>query len=93
VKPLPFITAAHVWPGESFPTPAATLSEKAYSLRLEKLLDYIQDKLRDQAGQDLIEYALVASLIAFAAVATMQALAADISTAYGSIAAALTSAG
>ena len=23
MKPLPFITAAKVWPGESFPTPAA----------------------------------------------------------------------
>jgi pilus assembly protein Flp/PilA len=31
-----------------------------------------------EEGQDLIEYALVVALIAFAAVATMQALATDI---------------
>jgi pilus assembly protein Flp/PilA len=39
----------------------------------------------DEAGQDLIEYALVAALIAFGAVATMQTLAADINTAFSVI--------
>jgi pilus assembly protein Flp/PilA len=39
----------------------------------------------DESGQDLIEYALVASLIAFGAVATMQTLATNINTAYSNI--------
>jgi pilus assembly protein Flp/PilA len=42
-----------------------------------------------EEGQDLIEYALVLSLIAFAAVATMKTLANDINAAYGNIGAAL----
>jgi pilus assembly protein Flp/PilA len=36
-------------------------------------------------GQDLVEYALVVSLIAFAAPASMKALASGISNAFGSI--------
>jgi pilus assembly protein Flp/PilA len=36
-------------------------------------------------GQDLVEYALVVSLIAFAATASMKALASGISNAFGSI--------
>jgi len=39
----------------------------------------------DESGQDLIEYALVAALIAFGSVATMSALATNISTAFSKI--------
>ena len=39
----------------------------------------------DEAGQDLIEYALVAFLIAFAAVLSMQGLAYHINTAFSKI--------
>ena len=41
--------------------------------------------LLDENGQDLIEYALVVSLIAFAAVAGMTTLAGDINTAFSNI--------
>ena len=41
--------------------------------------------LLDEEGQDLIEYALVVALIAFAATAGMSTLAASINTAFGSI--------
>lgn len=39
----------------------------------------------DESGQDLIEYALVAALIAFGAVTTMGALATDINVAFSLI--------
>lgn len=38
--------------------------------------------LKDESGQDLIEYALVVALIAFAAVVGMQSLATDINSAF-----------
>jgi pilus assembly protein Flp/PilA len=38
--------------------------------------------LRDESGQDLIEYALVVALIAFAATAGMSTLAKDINSAF-----------
>ena len=50
--------------------------------RLLKLQVKIQTILMREEGQDLIEYALVVSLIAFAAVATMKTLATDINNAY-----------
>ncbi len=42
--------------------------------------------LREESGQDLIEYALVVALIAFAATAGMNDLANGINQAFGSIA-------
>ncbi len=48
--------------------------------------------LLDENGQDLIEYALVVSLIAFAAIAGMSTVASDINTAFGNIGTKLTSA-
>jgi len=39
----------------------------------------------DQSGQDLIEYALVAALIAFAAVAGMQSVAQNINSAFSAV--------
>jgi pilus assembly protein Flp/PilA len=47
--------------------------------------------LLDENGQDLIEYALVVSLIAFAAIAGMSTLAGDINTAFDHIGARLAS--
>jgi pilus assembly protein Flp/PilA len=46
--------------------------------------------LRDESGQDLIEYALVAALIALGATATMRALATTIGTAFTDIGSRLT---
>jgi pilus assembly protein Flp/PilA len=40
---------------------------------------------RDESGQDLIEYALVAALIAFAAVAGMSYVASEINNAFSTI--------
>lgn len=47
--------------------------------------------LKDENGQDLIEYALVVSLIAFAAIVGMNGLATGINTAFANIAAKLAS--
>ena len=41
--------------------------------------------LKDENGQDLIEYALVVALIAFAATAGMSSLAAAINTAFSNV--------
>ncbi len=41
--------------------------------------------IRDERGQDLIEYALVVSLIALAATVSMSAVATSISTAFSKI--------
>ncbi len=40
---------------------------------------------RDEAGQGLVEYALIIALIAFAAVVGMNSLASDINTAFSKI--------
>jgi pilus assembly protein Flp/PilA len=61
--------------------------------KLLKLSVKIQTILMREEGQDLIEYALVVSLIAFAAVATMKTLATDINLAYTNIGNALVAAG
>ncbi len=50
----------------------------------------IQTLLRREEGQDLIEYALVVALIAFAATAGMKTLATDINLAFTNIGTSLT---
>lgn len=60
---------------------------------LLKLSVKMQTLLVNEEGQDLIEYALVVALIAFAAVATMKTLATDINAVYAAIGAALVAAG
>lgn len=49
--------------------------------------------IKREEGQDLIEYALVVALIAFAAVTAMQTLAVDINAIFTGIGTALTAAG
>lgn len=44
------------------------------------------DRLKDEKGQDLVEYALIVALIAFAAIVGMNDLANGINTAFNSIA-------
>jgi len=46
--------------------------------------------LKNEEGQDLVEYALLIALIAFASTAGMGVLAGDINSAFASIGAALT---
>jgi pilus assembly protein Flp/PilA len=48
--------------------------------------------LRDESGQDLIEYALVAALIALGAIAAMNSVATGISNAFSAVGSDLTSA-
>jgi pilus assembly protein Flp/PilA len=50
------------------------------------------DLIRDEKGQDLIEYALVVALIAFAAVAGMNTVANQINTSFSKIGTKLASA-
>ncbi len=52
----------------------------------------LRETLKDESGQDLIEYALVVSLIAFAAIAGMGTLANGINNAFKNIANTLASA-
>jgi pilus assembly protein Flp/PilA len=62
--------------------------ETSYSWRLEmkdqllKLSIKVKNLLSREEGQDLIEYALVVALVAFAATAGMQTLANGINTAF-----------
>lgn len=51
----------------------------------------IRESLKNEEGQDLIEYALVVALIAFAATAGMSSLAGGINSAFQNIATKLTS--
>jgi len=50
-----------------------------------------RDLIKDQSGQDIIEYAIVVGLIAMAATATMKTFALSISTAFSQVAGKLTS--
>jgi pilus assembly protein Flp/PilA len=50
------------------------------------------DFFNDESGQDLIEYALVAALVALGSVAAMKTLATNIGTAYNGVGSTLTSA-
>ena len=50
-----------------------------------KLSAAVQGFILRQEGQDLIEYALLASLIALGAVTTMKTLSSDINSAFGNI--------
>jgi pilus assembly protein Flp/PilA len=58
--------------------------------QLWKLSIKIQNILKGEEGQDLIEYALVVALIAFAATAGMGTVATDINQAFTSIGTKLT---
>ncbi len=52
----------------------------------------VRNLLRDESGQDLVEYALVAAVLALAAVAGMTTLASNISNAFSEVASTLSSA-
>ncbi len=50
-----------------------------------KYLETLKKLVRDESGQDLIEYALVAALIALGAVVAMKALAGGITQAFTNV--------
>jgi pilus assembly protein Flp/PilA len=52
--------------------------------------NFLMNLYRDEQGQDLIEYALVVALIAFAAVSGMNTVATKINTAFDNIGTKLT---
>ncbi|HKD90887.1 MAG TPA: Flp family type IVb pilin [Terriglobales bacterium] len=52
----------------------------------------LRNFLREESGQDLIEYALVAAILALAAVAGMSTLASNISNAFSAVGSKLSSA-
>ena len=52
----------------------------------------LSNLLRDESGQDLIEYALVAAIIALGATAAMTTLAGTISSAFSTVGSKLTNA-
>ncbi len=60
-------------------------------LKLYVKAQMMRDTLKAEEGQDLIEYALVVALIAFAAIAGMNSLAGGINTAFTNIATKLNS--
>ncbi|MGE5110008.1 MAG: Flp family type IVb pilin [Acidobacteriaceae bacterium] len=59
---------------------------------MSRMLELLRGLHKDESGQDLIEYALIAALIAFAAVAGMNTLASDINLAFSKIGSKLNSA-
>ena len=59
-------------------------------VRIQTLRGTLRNMIADQGGQDLIEYALVVALIAFAAAAGMSSMAGKINTAFTNIGTKLT---
>jgi pilus assembly protein Flp/PilA len=55
-------------------------------------MNFLNSFLRDENGQDLIEYALVAALIALGAIASMNSVASGISVAFSTVSSDLSSA-
>jgi pilus assembly protein Flp/PilA len=60
--------------------------------RTMDLKQFLSTFMHDESGQDLIEYALVAAIIALGATAAMSSLAGSINTAFSKIGSSLTSA-
>jgi pilus assembly protein Flp/PilA len=58
---------------------------------MRNFIHVLSNVLSDESGQDLIEYALVAALIALGATAAMNTLATTIGTAFATVGSKLTS--
>ena len=59
---------------------------------MKQLIDSVVCLHNDEAGQGLIEYVLILALIAFSAVAAMQVLATNVSSAFSKVGSMLTAA-
>jgi pilus assembly protein Flp/PilA len=72
--------------------PPALVSYKSKEKKMKNLILKSLSRLhKDEAGQGLVEYALIIALVAFAAVVAMQTLANDINNAFTGIGAILSS--
>lgn len=60
-------------------------------LKLYIKMQSLKDRLSNEEGQDLVEYALIVALISLAAVAGMNALASDINSAFNTVGSTLNS--
>ena len=58
---------------------------------MRRISDCLKDLLREDAGQDLIEYALVAGLIGIAAVLAMSGLTTKVANSFNNVGSRLTS--
>jgi pilus assembly protein Flp/PilA len=81
-----YVLSSKAWPWHSGTTLIGGNEMKEMFLRASARLQTI---LLQEEGQDLIEYALVVALIAFAATAGMSTLAQDINSAFTNIGTAL----
>ena len=63
---------------------------KSLLINLSVKLQILKDKLKEENGQDLIEYALVVSIIALGATTSMRSVSSDISTVFTHITTTLT---
>jgi pilus assembly protein Flp/PilA len=65
---------------------ATTKSIKGEWLKMTKLYIYLSNLARDERGQDMVEYALLAGFIAVAAGATLPGISTSISTIFSKMA-------
>lgn len=63
---------------------------KNLHVKLSVKWDMLKDALKNEEGQDLVEYAMIMGCIALAATAGMSSLAAGINTVFGNVGAVLT---
>lgn len=56
-------------------------------LKSQQFIQFVLQKLDDEGGQDLVEYALIVGMLAFAATAAMTSVATKVGTAFQNIAA------
>jgi pilus assembly protein Flp/PilA len=78
-------------PGDRVLRTTLNCEEKAKMVKLNLLIHSLMSRVvASDEGQDLVEYALVVALIAFAATAGMNSLAGDINSAFVAVGGALT---
>jgi pilus assembly protein Flp/PilA len=68
----------------------ASADDAPEDVNMESLIIRMRALVRDESGQDLIEYALLAALIALAAVVAIRAAGVQVNTIFGNIVTALT---
>jgi pilus assembly protein Flp/PilA len=92
VSGQPAVTVAYPVYGRIFASRPVYTRSHGCRQPLPHVIGLLKDSLKEENGQDLIEYALVVALIAFAATVGMKSLATGINTAFGQISTDLTTA-